>query len=130
MTGTEYTIENAASCPYATAPFCPKKLKMLTAAGTLSGESSRTNGTKKFPQAWMNTKMNTTAMPGRMSGTTIRVSVVNIEAPSVHAASSSEIGTESMKFFAIQIAIGSEVAARKKMHPHTLSMRLSDTNSA
>ncbi len=100
---------------------------MLTAAGCLSGLSSRMKGTKKFPQAWMNTKMNTTAIPGRMSGTTMWVSVRIIDAPSVHAASSREIGTESMKFFAIQIAIGRLVAARKKTVPPIESMRSSVT---
>ena len=33
---------------------------MLTAAGCLSGSSSSTKGTKKFPHAWVKTKMNTT----------------------------------------------------------------------
>ena len=36
-------------------------------------------------------------------------------APSTQAASSSEIGTESMKFFVIQIAIGSDDAAMKRI---------------
>ncbi|GHH72810.1 hypothetical protein GCM10017772_22960 [Promicromonospora soli] len=103
---------------------------MLTAAGCFSGESSSTNGTKKFPHACTNTKMNTTAIPGRMSGSTTRRSACMADAPSVHAASSSEIGTESMKFFVIQIAMGNDVAAMKKMVPGSESSRLSCTNSA
>ena len=51
-------------------------------------------------------------------------------APSTQAASSSEIGTESMKFFVIQIAIGSDVADMKTMVPGTESSRCRFTKSA
>ncbi len=40
-------------------------------------------------------------MPGRMSGTTIVRRARIAEAPSIQAASSSSIGTESMKFLAM-----------------------------
>src|SRR5262245_59911849 len=102
-------------------PYCPKKLKIETAPGNLLDVNSSTNGTKKFPHAPVNTKMNTTPMPGRMSGTTMRASACMDPAPSTHAASSSEMGTESMKFLSIQIAIGSDVAAMKRITPHVES---------
>ena len=60
----------------------------------------------------VNTKMKTTAMPGLISGTTMRPRAVMALAPSTHAASSRVTGTESMKFFVIQMAMGSDVAAR------------------
>src|SRR5512141_105329 len=101
---------------------------MLTAAGCLLGESSSTNGTKKFPHAWMKTKMKTTPSPGRISGTTIRRRAVMALAPSTQAASSRLIGTESMKFLVIQIAIGRDVAAMKKIVAGIESIRLSRTN--
>ena len=65
-----------------------------------------------------------------MSGRTIRSSAFIALAPSTQAASSSEIGTESMKFFVIQIAMGSDVAAMKKMVPGTESSRCRFTKSA
>src|SRR5665648_890515 len=83
---------------------------MATAAGCFDESNSRTNGTKKFPHATVNTKMNTTPRPGRISGTTIRLSAVIALAPSIQAASSRATGTESMKFLVIQIAIGSAAA--------------------
>jgi len=101
---------------------------MLTAAGCSSGDSSNTKGTKKFPQAPTKMKMKTTAIPGRISGTTTRVNVASIDAPSTQAASSSTIGTESMKFFIIQIAIGRLVADMNRMIPGIESIRLKATN--
>ena len=52
-----------------------------------------------------------------------------LPAPSVQAASSSAIGTPSMKFFISQIANGSEVAARNRIVPQSVSIRLTCTNS-
>src|SRR3954453_23026757 len=68
------------------------------------------NGMKKSPHWVTNTKMLTTETPGAISGRMMRRSAWNQPAPSVHAASSSETGTPSMKFFIIQIANGSDVA--------------------
>ena len=50
-----------------------------------------------------NVKVNTTVVPGSMSGSTIRSRARSPEAPSTQAASSSAIGTSSMKFFIIQM---------------------------
>ncbi len=58
--------------------------------------------------------MLTTATPGAISGSTMRRSDWNQPAPSVQAASSSDTGTPSMKFFIIQIANGIDVADMKK----------------
>ena len=66
-------------------------------------------------------------IPGRISGSTTRASADIDVAPSTQAASSSEIGTESMKFFSIQIAMGSDVAAMKRMTPQTESRSFIDT---
>ncbi len=108
----------------------PKKSKIETEAGILSPLKSSTKGTKKFPHACVNTKMNTTPMPARMSGSTIWRSARRLEAPSTHAASSSETGTESMKFFSIQIAIGSEVAVMNRITPICESRSLICTKRA
>lgn len=77
----------------------------------------------------VNTKMNTTAMPCFISGTTMRRRAVIAEAPSTQEASSRETGTESMKFFIIQIAMGSEVAAMNRIVPMTESRSRKFTNS-
>jgi hypothetical protein len=103
---------------------------MATAAGRVARSGSSTNGTKKFPQVWVKTKMKTTARPGRISGTTMRRNAVIRPAPSTHAASSSEIGTESMTFFVIRIAMGSEVADRNRTVPVVEPTRPRATNSA
>ncbi len=71
--------------------------------------------------------MNTTAIPGRMSGSTICTRVRIDPAPSIQAACSSSTGTPSMKFFIIQIAIGSALAVRKRIVPPMESMRFSCT---
>lgn len=63
----------------------------------------------------MKTKMNTTPSPCPISGRTTVRSAVMGDAPSIHAASSSSKGTESMKFLVIQIAMGSVVVAMKNM---------------
>src|ERR1035437_5393381 len=120
-------MEKAASWQWAAEPYWPKNEKILTAAGCLSGDSSRMKGTKKLPHAPMKTKMNTTARPGRMSGTTMRVSVVIMDAPSIHAASSRLTGTLSMKFFVMKMAIGRLVAARNTMVATIESIRLKAT---
>src|SRR3954454_24932998 len=86
---------------------------MLTDAGCFSGLCSRTKGMKKSPHCCTNTKIDTTATPGAISGSTMRRSDANQPAPSVQAASSSDTGTPSMKFFIIQIANGSDVAVMK-----------------
>src|ERR1700760_1423645 len=83
---------------------------MLTDICCFSCDSSRMNGTKKSPHCVTNTKIATTATPGAISGSTMRRNAWNQPAPSVHAASSSETGTPSMKFFIIQIANGNDVA--------------------
>src|SRR5665647_2649343 len=103
---------------------------MATEAGCLSGLSSRTNGTKKFPQALMNVKMNTTDRPGRMSGKTIARRARMADAPSTQAASSRLIGIESMKFLLIQIAIGNAAADMNKIVPNVESTRFKVTNRA
>lgn len=56
--------------------------------------------------------MNTTPIPGAVNGTTIRRSTVGSDAPSTRAASSNPTGTASMEFLHIQMAIGSDDAAR------------------
>ena len=101
---------------------------MLTEAGCFSGESSRMNGTKKLPHEPTKLKMKTTAIPGRMRGTTIARSACIALAPSTQAASSREIGTESMKFFVMKMAIGNWVAARNSPVPHIESNRFNRTN--
>ncbi len=90
----------------------------------MSGVSSRMKGTKKFPHCITNVKMNTTTMPGAISGSTTRHSDWSQFAPSVHAASSSETGTASMKFFVIQIANGSELAVMNRTVAGSESTRL------
>src|SRR6478735_3527303 len=122
-------MENAANWPYATAPYWPKKLKIDTAAGWLASESRSTNGTKKFPQAWMNTKINTTPRPGPMSGSTIERKAASRDAPSTQAASSTAKGTVSMKFLVIQMAMGRLVADRNSTVAGRESNSLSCTNN-
>src|SRR3954453_9696950 len=88
---------------------------MLTDAGCFSGLCSSTKGMKKSPHCCTNTKIDTTATPGAISGSTMRRSDANQPAPSVQAASSSDTGTPSMKFFIIQIANGSDVALMNRI---------------
>src|SRR4029453_12495221 len=111
------------------APCWPKKLKMDTAAGCLAVESNRMKGTKKFPHACMKTKMNTTHRPCLIRGTTMVRKAAMLEAPSIHAASSSSNGTESMKFFIIQMAMGRVVVAMKNMVAIMESSNWSWTNN-
>src|SRR5689334_25216709 len=101
---------------------------MVTDSGCLFGSSSRMNGTKKSPHCVTNTKMLTTATPGAINGSTMRRSAWNQPAPSVHAASSSETGTPSMKFFIIQIANGIDVADMKNTVDTIESVRLKCAN--
>ena len=77
----------------------------------------------------MKVKIATTAMPGHISGSTIRNSACMLPAPSTQAASSSEIGTPSMKVLVSQIANGSELVAMNMIVPPMVSTRLSCTNS-
>src|SRR5579875_2458975 len=102
---------------------------MVTEAGCLVGSCNKMNGTKKSPHCVTNTKMPTTATPGAINGMTIRRNAWNQPAPSVHAASSSETGTPSMKFFIIQIANGSEVADMKSTVEVSESVMLKCANS-
>src|SRR6195952_2854772 len=103
---------------------------MLTEAGCLSGLSSRMNGMKKSPHCWTNTKIDTTARPGSMRGSTIRVSDWTQFAPSTQDASSRLIGTPSMKFFISQMANGNEVADMKKIVAGIESVKLKLLNMA
>lgn len=87
-------------------------------------------GTKKFPHIMTNEKTVTTDMPGPIKGSTMRIRDWNEDAPSVQAASSSSFGTPSMKFFISQMAKGSWDAAKKKIVPCIVSIRLTCTKSA
>src|SRR4051812_10555793 len=102
---------------------------MLTDAGSRSGLSNRTNGTKKLPHIPTNVKMPTTDTPGQTSGRITYRSVCIRDAPSVQAASSRTSGTLSMKFFISQIANGRPVEAMNNIVPEIVSIRFSWTNS-
>ena len=71
----------------------------------------------------------TTARPGHINGSTMLRSPCIADAPSVHAASSSSIGTPSMKFLDSQMEIGSAVVAMNRIVPVSVSIRLTCTNS-
>src|SRR5579862_9189788 len=86
---------------------------MVTEAGSL-GVCSSTKGTKKLDHDWMNVNKAMTKSPGMLRGAVMCRRILNVPAPSVAAASSSSMGTLSMKFLAIQTAKGSDVAARKR----------------
>jgi hypothetical protein len=72
-------------------------------------------GTKKFPQLPENVKIATVHIPGIMSGATIFLIPTHVEAPSTHADSSQSIGTESIKFFIIQMPYGRAAADMKNI---------------
>src|SRR5690349_3035140 len=95
---------------------------MVTDAGWLSGLCSRMNGTKKLPHWVTNVNTKTTVSPGIISGRMIRRNDCSQPAPSVQAASSSSTGTESMKFFIIQMANGSDDAAMNRISAGTESV--------
>ncbi|MNP49828.1 hypothetical protein D3C76_1440410 [compost metagenome] len=72
-------------------------------------------GTKKLPQLPEKVNIAIVAIPGNINGATIRLNPFQTEAPSIHADSSRSIGTESMKFFIIQMPYGSEDAVRNSI---------------
>ena len=88
---------------------------MLTDAGSCSGVSSSMNGTKKFPHSPMKVKIVDHGQPRPHQRQHDPQQCLHGDAPSVQAASSSSIGTPSMKFFISQIANGSAVVARKSI---------------
>ena len=65
-----------------------------------------------------------------MSGTTTLLIDLSKLAPSTHAASSSSMGTESIKFLVIQIAIGKDDADMNSIVPIVESNMFIETNSA
>lgn len=87
-------------------------------------------GTKKLPHIMTKEKTVTTATPGPIRGSTMRIRDWNADAPSVRAASSGSFGTPSMKFFISQMAKGSWDAAKKKIVPGMVSIRSTWTKSA
>src|SRR4029453_4922548 len=95
---------------------------MVTDAGWLSGLCNRMNGTKKLPHWVTKVKTKTTVRPGIISGMMMLRNDCSQPAPSVQAASSSSTGTESMKFFIIQMANGRDDAAMKRMRAGTESV--------
>ena len=66
--------------------------------GYFSGDCSSTRGVRKSPQTLMKVNSAQAPTPGLVSGKTIRIAPRIREHPSIHDASSSSIGIESMKF--------------------------------
>ncbi|MNG15595.1 hypothetical protein D3C84_994370 [compost metagenome] len=92
----------------------------MSEAGKFSGDCSRIYGTKKLPQLPEKVKIATVQMPGIIKGATTFLMPTNTEAPSIHAASSSSEGTESMKFLSIHMPYGIAEATKKRMTPKIL----------
>src|SRR5437016_11657225 len=101
---------------------------MVMANGSLPGVSSRMYGTRKVLHAPRKVNIALTMIPGIDSGRAIQRNVWTAEAPSTCAASSSSMGMESRKFLRIQMANGSEVAARKTAVQVSESIMLQLTN--
>ena len=69
-------------------PASSAKLNISTAAGDLSAERSRMNGTRKLPHTCTAPHTAITAMPGRITGSTTWRRAWNDDAPNTRADSS------------------------------------------